>query len=58
MLMAFPVESQHISLVNYDVNLNTVLRDSLVRNVDISAPLPHAEAVFLCGTHYDMIFTT
>lgn len=40
MLMAFPVESQHISLVNYDVNLNTVLRDSLVRNVDISAPLP------------------
>lgn len=39
----FLCESQH-----------SVLRDSLVRNVD-SPPAPH-EAVFLCGTHHDVIF--
>lgn len=48
MLTAFPVESQHISLVNYDVNLNTVLRDSLVRNVDISAPPSPTLKQFSC----------
>lgn len=49
-LTAFSVDSQQIFSINCDVDLNTVLRDSLVRNVEFPLPPAPREAVFLCGT--------